>query len=390
MNEMKMISFEKSIQQIIIGIFFLFTYLEIISLSAFPNFCGLLRGNSLILFSLIVMMFIGGILTPKTFRQILFWVVGVGLIYVNYHYLHNIYANIIYQIVILLSLPGIGIDFEKIVRTHLVAMLFGTSCVILLSLVGYLPKSGSEATVLFSTYQNTVFAFGFNHPNFLGALISFIIIEYTFLNRHKFNKSVVMISIIVLIVDFYLGAITSFLGLLVVLLGYILSAKKYIKHRPIFNGPIFFVPIFLSLFAFWIANQSGSFIFHFINKIVSSRPQLWSYYLTNFKVNWFGSNVVLNLNSGAFSTFGNGILDGSYIYLPMYYGWIGLLLFIISLYSIFLIFKETKEYLFLYIFFALSLMAFSENESSLFSISIFLIVIGYFQFDYPRRIKMFQ
>lgn len=390
MKEMEKSGFEKSVQQITVSIFFLFTYLEIISLSAFPNVHGFLGGKSLILFVLVLILFVIGLLTPKTLRQILFWVVGIILIFINYHYLHDLQANIIYQLVIVLALPALAISFEKLVKAHLTAMLFGTSSVILMSLVGYLPRSGSEATVLFSAYQNTVFAFGFNHPNFLGALVSFIAIEYVFLNKYSLKKSVMIITIITLVIDFYLGANASLFGLSIVFTGYIFNNKKQIKSRLVFTVGIFFVPICVCLFAFWIANQQGSSVFQIINKLVSSRPALWSYYLTNFRVNWFGSNVVLNLNSGAFATFGNGILDGSYVYLPLYYGWAGLILFIISLYSIFLIFLETKESLYLYVFLALGLMAFPENESSLFSISIFLTIIGYFQFDYQRRKKMFQ
>lgn len=371
-------------------LFYIFTFLEVVNLSSFPAFFDILKPKSTLLVLMIIVLMILEILNFKKMRQLIFWLVIILLIVVNFYFIKQFKSTIIYQLIFLLIIPASEIEFEKIVKVHMYAILSATFFVVLLSLMDYLPKSGSQSTVLFSAYQNTVYSYGFNHPNGLGFLIIISGIEYTFLHKERFSLSVIIIDIVAIILAFLLGADTSVFGGVIVLFGYILSLNKAVVIIKKTNKIVMIIPITLVLFSFWVTHQPGTLIYQTVNKIVSSRPDLWSYYLQNFKISMFGSNVALNLNAGPTSTFGNGILDGSYIYQPLYFGWFGLFLFLISLYSLYLMRKTTNFKLYIYLFVAFSLMAFPENEISLFSINTFLVVLGYYQFNVTKRMKLFS
>lgn len=369
-------------------LFFTFTFLEIVSLSSFPSFTGLLGNNSSILLINVLLILVAGMFTQKTLLQMFFWFLGISLITIYYFSSKQLESTFVYQIMIILAVPASGITFEKLVKIHLHAMASATLLVVVMSFLNFLPKSGAEETVLFSGYQNTVYAFGFIHPNFLGMLIILMGIEFTFLNKESFSSLVVIVNIMALTLAFMLGAHTSFFGGLIVFSGYLLSLRS--SRLSFLKKVIAPVPIIMVGFAYWITTQGGSAIYQIVNKYVSSRPDLWSYYVSNFHIKYLGSNVVLNLNSGPTATFGNGILDGSYVYLSLYFGWFALILFIVSLYAILKVGKQVGYNIYMFIFLSFSLMAFSENESSLFTINVFLIIIGYYQYGLNRAAILFS
>lgn len=365
---------------IVSSLFFLYSFVEIVASSSIPTYLGVLGPNSTFLLLIAILFSSTLLFTVRTPKQFIILILLIPFLYFLYVNRPNPITglNSIYQIIVIFCIGAAQINIYQMVKLHISALAVSTLSIIGLSLVGVLPKSGSESSVLFSSYQNTVYVYGFNHPNFLGSILCIVGIELIFLYWDRISLKIILIDFVLIITSFLLGANTAAIGGLLFLIVSIIKASHGLKR---INIVVWISVIWISLLCLLslkLAQMPHTNVWHLFNNIVTSRPALWSYYFSEFNTKWIGSSVEIN-TSVINSTFGNGILDGSFIYQVMYNGYFMMILLVLAYCAISFAAKKNKNTSFLWITFVLSLMAFAENEMATLCTNVFLVIIGYYQ-----------
>ncbi|SYW14874.1 hypothetical protein [Oenococcus oeni] len=332
------------------------------------NFCVL----ALALFSL---------LFPKTPRQIFFWILILAIVCINYYYTRNL-SNFGKTLLIGLSMASLRQDFFRILKYHCFALLAGILLVVGLSIFGKLPISGSNSSVLFSSYQNIVYCFGFSHPNILGALMTMFSIEFSvcFLKNHA--KQSALILVIAIILDGLIGANTAMVGALLYSVLIFFFQNKVIS-KIIYNITLT-LPALIAGFALYLASVPGSAIFEWFNQHIESRPSLWNYYLLRFPPKVFEQKILMSLDSVS-NFYGNGSFDGAYIYYLIYFGVIGLLALIVMLMAIDATAEKTHSNILFAVFISLVAMSFSETLYFLYFANAFIFLLFFYQLGIEER-----
>ncbi|MDG4982424.1 hypothetical protein OGZ39_12340 [Lactococcus lactis] len=376
-------------EKIVLLLFFLFNLLSIISISSFSTFYTYLSAKSHTLMFIALFIFILGFFAIRTLRQFIVASLFLLAIFINYYFIKQLNSNIIVWLFILYGVSAYGMRLKRLIKLHFFALVTAMIAVIGMSLIGMLPRSGQVSSVLFSNYQNTVYFYGFNHPNMFGMLLVVLGIEAIVVNLMKKQRNNFIFLVVAIIFSAIIGAGTATMGGIIFIISYFVI--KLIENKNWYKilSLTAFIPIILASFAFWITTQLGTPLFNFINGHVQSRPALWTYYLQNFPIKNFGTNVMTSTTIGL-STYGNGILDGAYIFLTMFFGRFALVLFILSLIVLLREGMNLKEKLYFSAFIAFSFMAFPEDQSAMIYINVFLIVLGYYQFSKKERMNLLQ
>lgn len=337
--------------------------------------------NSLLIFFL----FVSSLILPKTPRQTFFWL-GFGVVAIV-DYRLNQGSDFLSQLILIgLSLGSLNIDFNRILKAYMYASILSTLVIVFLSIMGILPVNGEQSSVLFSSYQNIVFCFGFIHPNSFGTILFSIALSFVCLHSNTCPKWSWIIAVATILFDFLIGAQTAAVGVIVLLIGLFCQNKKPKRLACTLYRMAYIIPVLLFIFSLILARSQGSSLYNWFDQHIASRPAVWNYYLSNYQPKLMGNVVNIDL-SAISNVYGNGVLDGSYIYYLLHFGYIGIIILILAMLSINKKGFTTKNGMYHWIFIAICLTAFPESNFTIFFFNPFLYLIFFDQLNRKTHIQ---
>lgn len=352
-----------------------------------PSFSTILKYVSTLFTAVIVIIYL--IDFPKTLRQLGCIIIGFSFAIVEI-VINGVQNNFSMAIFLGLSLFGIHLTFRKIAYTQAIGMIFGSVIVIILSLLDLLPKSGYASKVYSfqSSYQETVYFLGFNHPNAFGTVLTMGLILFC-LGKQVSRRTFIIITIICTCMDFMVGANTAMIATMIILIGLILTPwrDKLYKYGYFFT---FFLLISLPIFSIWLGLNSGTRIGQWFSNLIPARPPIWNYYLDLNPLKLIATPPQLDLSIGGVTVVGNGVLDGSFIYALVYWGELALVLMIVA-WKIWIphIYNPTiAQWMLLMSIFAVTVMAFPESHMISYYENIFSLGMGLIQFKISKRSEL--
>ncbi|OIM20746.1 hypothetical protein ATX59_07460 [Oenococcus oeni] len=325
----------------------------------------------------------GAFFLPKTPKQLVFWIIGIFLIVLDYRE-NNGLTLISKLLAIGLAVGALRISFQQVLKAYLLSTTIGTCIIMVLSFVGYLPIVGQQTSVLFSSYQNIVFCFGFIHPNAFGTALFSITISFLFLYSKKYKKTSILLVFCAIFIDFLVGAQTAAVGVIIFGIGTSINHYKHFSSLEKAFRFAYIIPIFLAFFAIFLARHPGSSLYDWFNQHIASRPSLWNYYLINYPPHKFGNSINIDL-SAVSNIYGNGVLDGSYIYYLLHFGYAGLIILLLIMLSINQKTFLTKNALYGLAFIATCCVAFPETNFALFFFNPFLLIFFFSQLGSEQK-----
>lgn len=293
-------------------------------------------------------------------------------------------------LLLIVAVPRAIPSVRAIVKLFGIAMITTFIVTIFLSILGYLPISGETSRVLFSKYQETVYFFGFTHPNIFGAFLTTVFMILYFLYFKKSPRLVICVAIIFLLIDKVIAAGTASVGIAMIL---VLTFLHSIGKKNIWLGKFgklgYFLPLVLTAFSFWLAYNNTSQLGRFINEKIASRPDIWHVYLTQYPIKMFNTIPDVPLD-GINTILGNGALDGGYIYVLINWGIIAWILYIIIFNSLIKVSIQSNNFQLYCITIVTILMSFPESHMIMFFENVFLILFGFYQYPKSERIQLFK
>lgn len=265
--------------------------------------------------------------------------------------------NLAVAMVFILSSYVFFMDYEEVIRYFFITTLVGLVLVVLLSLVGILPRFN----------ENGLLSLGFRNPNTTGFYAAITSMEF-FLFRNDRKKYLVWLYYIVMLLIniLLLKDSTAVIMQAIFLILYILykGIPHIFKNRVIYFLCTIF-PLMISSAAYYIATSVSKGInISAINSFLTYRPNIWSYYLVNYPPNLFMQSIQLD-TSGFTNIPGHGAADGAYIFFLINNGWIIYIVFLLLICR--LIFISLKNDNFLLLIFILTLVASGFTEGLVFS-----------------------
>ncbi|WP_436644997.1 hypothetical protein [Latilactobacillus sakei] len=322
----------------------------------------------------------------KTWRQIVCLCLGFGFAFFEM-YKTGLQNNFSMALILGLSLFGVNCTLRKIAYTQGVGMLIGSCIPILLSLVHVLPKSGfaSRVSLAQSTYQETEYFFGFNHPNSFGVTLTMGILLFC-LGKSVSKSKMLIILVGCIFMDYFIGADTVMVAAIVILLGLILTPlrNKLYLYGCWVTRLLF---VILPLLCIWLGINSGTAIGQKVSNIIASRPPIWNYYLLLNPIKLIANPPKLDLSIASTGVIGNGALDGAYIYTLVYWGVLALILLIVG-WLIWIPFKKNPsefQWLLLLFIFVVTVMNFSESHMLSYYENTFVLGVGLLQYSSSKR-----
>lgn len=276
------------------------------------------------------------------------------------------------------------LKLSEIIFSQSVGMLSGLMGVTILSVLGYLPMSGSASQLLFfqSGYKEIVYFWGFNHPNVYGNILTMSVIGFFWSRGCRNIRFFTFLLAGVAVFDLVIGANTVLLGTLIVLVG-IFTVQFSAKFDFVIRDISKLLTVILPLLSIWLGYNVNSNVAQAINRLVSSRPAIWNYYLNLDKLSMFAIPPVIDLSVGSKIAYGNGVLDGSYIYILIYWGIVPLVIYLLSFWVLVdLPFKNNNvRWITAFLTVAMLLMSFPESHMMSYFENGFLMVLGLLQFS---------
>lgn len=332
---------------------------------------------------MIVVYFIYGFFIRLTIRKLIYFSV-VSLVTLSFFWQQKGFSAFIQLLLLSAAVPSTILSSHKIVNIFGLAMGSTTGVTIVLSLMGYLPISGTASQSMFSSYQEIVYFLGFTHPNTLGTFITMIFatIAYSFYKKYKWGT--LLLSVILFFLNIGIGADTAAVGI-VILETIIMLPNKLNKFYKI----LYLLPSILTLFAVWLSVNNTSLLGEFFNNKVSSRPNIWNAYIFQYPIRFINLSPHVDTSS-SLGILGNGALDGSYIYILIF---LGTLSWIIYNFIFIILIKfgvELKDKALLGVALLTIITAFPESHMIMFYENIFLLFIGFFQYPIYMRRKLLE
>ena len=329
---------------------------------------------------LIIFYVIYGIIIQITARKLIYISVILLIVLLTFWKL-RIFSPYIKLLLLSIAVPATIHSGKKIVGIFALALLTTMSITIALSLLGYLPQSGTTSKSIFSTYQETVYFLGFSHPNAFGTFLSMIFASFMFLFYKKHRWIMFMIAPVVFATNVAIGAGTAAVSTLLVFIISVMTVKFY--------KITYLLPLCLATFALWLSYYNNSVFGMIINEKIASRPNVWNAYTSQYPIKLISDPIHVNTD-GYSGILGNGVLDGSYIYVLIFWGLMALILYIVIFITLIKFSIDTKNK----VLFAISVMiivsAFPESHMIMFYENIFLLFIGFYQYPMDERNKYLQ
>ncbi|KAA8368006.1 hypothetical protein [Leuconostoc carnosum] len=362
--------------------FFLFYVIILIQTILFTSFGRVFPSAAMMLGKLEMLMILlyvtYSLFIRVTIRKIVYVVVVMTIIVISAHYSGNS-SSFIKLLLLTVAVPVTIPSAKKIVTVFGLAMSTTMVLTIILSLIGYLPRSGTATKVLFSNYQETVFFLGFNHPNAFGTFLTtiFMILSFLFYQKHKLK--IIISGPVFLIINLLIGADTAAAGIFLLLIIYIVPLKLTKIYKLTYA-----LPTILTCLSLWLAYNNTSNLGMIVNEKISSRPDVWHTYVIQYPINLFNHLPTVNTN-GYFSILGNGVLDGSYIYILIYWGIVSWLVYNFIFITIAKFGIDNKNVALYGIALLTMFTAFPESHMIMFYENVFLIFVGFYQYSRDER-----
>lgn len=332
---------------------------------------------------LIICYAVYGIFVQINMRKLIY--VGIVLLIIVLTFFKTrTFSNYEQLLLLSIAVPATIQSGKQIAKIFGVALLTTIMMSVLLSIFGYLPISGSTSKSIFSNYNETVYFFGFTHPNIFGTFIAMVFISFTFVLYKHHKILVIILGLLVYILNNIIGAGTASAEILIIVIMLIVP----IQLKRIYK--IFYLlPTALTIFSIWLSYNNTSVIGEFINANISSRPNIWNAYIFQYPINWINNSIQVN-TSGYFGIIGNGALDGGYIYILIYWGALAFVIYNVIFIGLIKFSIDTKNKL----LFAIALMSivasFPETHMIIYYENIFLIFVGFYQYTFEKRNKFIQ
>lgn len=322
----------------------------------------------------------------KTWRQVTCLFLGFSFAFFEM-YKTGLQNNFSMALVLGLSLFGVNCTLRKLACVQGIGMLIGSGISILLSLVHVLPQSGfaSRVSLSQSTYQETEYFYGFNHPNSFGVTLTMGILIFC-LGKSVSKSRMIIILIGCIFMDYFVGADTVMVAAVLILLGLILTplrSKLYLYGCWVTS----LLLVILPLICIWLGINSGTVIGQKISNIIASRPPIWNYYLSLNPIQLIANPPKLDLSIASKGVIGNGALDGAYIYTLVYWGVLALILLIAG-WLVWIPFKKNPsefQWLLLLFIFVVTVMNFSESHMLSYYENTFVLGVGLLQYSSSKR-----
>lgn len=296
------------------------------------------------------------------------------------------------MLVLAFVLFGSQLTFKQLAFTQSVAMFTALVSISIFSLFGFLPTTGTSSKVyLFqSSYQEIVYFLGFNHPNAYGTILTMALISFFFGIKNRNLKLFIFLSACVAIIDIKIGANTAAIGASIFFIS-LISIPLMDKFQRTLNIITKYLMIIIPIFSIWIGYNPYTLIAQLINRYISSRPNIWSYYLNLNKISLFAIPPDLDLSVGSKSIIGNGVLDGTYVYILVYWGLVPLIIFILSLWVLNNLDTGDSRLNWVksFIVLAIVFMSFPESHMTFFFENVFILSIGMLQIKRTNRGRLF-
>lgn len=348
--------------------------------SFFPQFSNILAklGNLLIilyvLYSLVVRM---------TVRRLIYTLITLSIILVTFWYSKN-FSPYLKLLLLSVAVPATIPSAKNICKVFGISMVTTMIITIFFSLLGYLPKSGTTSKSIFSDYQETVYFLGFNHPNAFGTFLSilFAILAFLFYEQHKWR--VVLIAPIFFLINIGIGAGTAAVSIVLITIILILP----IKLKKIYKV-LYILPSAFTLFSLWLSYHNTSNLGNIINEKIAARPNVWNAYVTQYPMGLVNLPPQIN-NSGFLGILGNGVLDGSYIYILIFWGILAWLVYNWIFIALIKFSIDTNSKVLFGIALSTIITAFPESHVIMFYENVFLLFVGFYQYSTIERKKCLE
>lgn len=301
----------------------LFVIYQVFALSSWSYFhSGFKSGTNTISLFLILMVLVLGLLQEWNSRKVTVILIALVASYIYYHGYHITGNEALFAL--LGFMAGVSLNERKILFVDLITRSLSVLAIIILSLVNYLPKSGNGVGVTGFFY--TQFSYGFLYPNVTAYLLGIIFLEIVIFCDLNTSRSLIL-TIFMLLVEIRLNYVTGVAMIIVGFIYIIYASKIKIKNVKILGlvGLIGSITLFFVMVYNFSANST---LWSTVDRVLSYRLQIWTYYLQNWKFTMLGSFSTENLQYE--NTIGHGAIDGGYIYFILKYGYFFLCLFVLS------------------------------------------------------------
>lgn len=348
-----------------------------------PTLSSILKYSAIFFIVVINIIYLVGY--PKTWRQFFFIVMGYTLALIEM-YTNGLQNNFSMAIILGISLIGINCTFRRLALIQGLGMLTGSLIIVLLSFWGALPQTGFASRVYSfqSSYQETVYYYGFNHPNAFGTVITMGIILLS-LGKGISKKTFAILLAGCVALDFVAGADTAMMAAFFMLLGVILTPFREKLYRVGYFVTNFLL-LFLPLLSIWLGINANTSIGQWVSRIIAARPPIWNYYLTLNPIKLIATPPQLDFSVGN-NVAGNGVLDGSYIYALVYWGILALIVILLS-WKAWIPFEKhptSFQWMILLFVFAVTVMSFPESHMLSYYENVLILGFGLFQFNSNKR-----
>ncbi|MBJ7620273.1 MULTISPECIES: hypothetical protein [Weissella] len=173
----------------------------------------------------------------------------------------------------------------------------------------------SVVNVISITNPNTGgYTFGYANENTTGFLLAMMVVIFIYLSTDLRFIHYLSFLFVLVAEHFLFNDDTAFVALSLFFIGQTSGVQKLLMSRSKIRYLIVLLPLMLFYLARWLGFNYGRYDFIYrLDSLITGRPVIWNYYLTNYKPSLFGQELGISMlvNNKIVSS---GAFDGSYIY----------------------------------------------------------------------------
>ncbi|MFT8982490.1 hypothetical protein [Oenococcus sp.] len=314
-------------------------FFEVMSLSSWHYLHrGFESPNSKIVISAFCLIILIGFMHQTNLMKMLFSLIFLTTAVLYYLHLREVDY---FTTLVLALCAGMSMHFDRILKIDFLVRTFTVLWIILLSLLHFLPTSGTDSSITGSFF--TRFVYGFSYPNLLGYLIMILAFEFTVVFK-KINVGKIFIILLAFMgAEIFLDYLTGFLGILVIMIVCIWNrhtGKR--RSNSLLIICLVLIPC-LALISVYVtrAYNASAPIWFQINQWMSLRIPIWQYYYQGWGINFWGSRILVNART--IGIIGYGAFDGAYLYFLLRYGVFSLIVIWLTIFSTLFLHNKNEE-----------------------------------------------